>query len=265
MRAAEVEGAKVEFLVAPTRIEEADGALRLFLSRMELGEPDASGRPAPRSIPGSEYVVSVDTVMAAIGQVPGISDTWRLAREPDGTITVEKDTLKTSRTGVFAGGDVVLGPMNIIQAIAQGRKAAEEIDRFLGGSGAIEEALAPDPGEEMEYHPGIHAYGKSCVSMSELPPATRTRHFEVVEQGYTEEQAKEESLRCVRCDLWSVKGTPELWWKHRGLRPYWLGGDDRMGREKDRKRAREYGPYQIKYDHAPYIPHEYTSHEENNQ
>jgi hypothetical protein len=117
----------------------------------------------------------------------------------------------------------------------------------------------------MEYHPEIHPYGKDCVSMSELPPKTRTQGFEVVEQGYTEEQAKEESLRCVRCDLWSAKGAPKLWWDRRGLRPYWLGGDDRMGREKDRKRAREFGPYEIKYDHAPYIPHEYSPREEDNR
>lgn len=262
MRAAEAEEVKVEFLVAPTRIEQGDGALKLFLTRLELGEPDASGRAAPRPIPGSEHVITVDTVMAAIGQAPGVSESWGLRRNTDGTIGVETETLKTSRLGVFAGGDVVLGPVNIIEAIAQGRKAAGEIDQFLGGSGDIEERLAPDPGEEMEYHPRIHPYGKDCVSMSELPPKTRTRGFEVAEQGYTEEQAKDESLRCVRCDLWSVKGTPKLWWERRGLRPYWLGGDDRMGRERDRQRTQEYGPYQIKYDHAPYIPEEYSSREE---
>jgi NADPH-dependent glutamate synthase beta subunit-like oxidoreductase len=114
MRAAETEKAKVEFLVAPTRIEKEDGALKLFLTRQELGEPDASGRATPRPISGSDYVITVDAVMAAIGQVPGVSESWRLARNPDGTINVEEGTLKTSRRGVFAGGDVVLGPMNII-------------------------------------------------------------------------------------------------------------------------------------------------------
>ena len=110
----------------------------------------------------------------------------------------------------------------------------------------------------MEYPPNIHPHGKGCVSMVELSPGTRARGFDLVERGYTDKEAMEEALRCVRCDLWSVKGAPEVWWKRRGLRPYWLGGDDRMGREKDRRHVRDSGPYTIKYDHAPYIPHEYV-------
>jgi len=258
MRAAEVEGVKVEFLTAPVRIEKEGSALKLWLQRMELGEVDRSGRAAPRPVVGSEYAIVVDTIMAAIGQIPGVSDAWALAKNKDGTIVVEKGTLRTSRHGVFAGGDVVLGPVNVIEAIAQGRRSAQEIDLYLGGSGEIGEVLAPDAGQEMEYHPDIHPHGKGCVSMMELSPGTRARGFELVERGYTEEEAREEALRCVRCDLWSVKGAPEVWWRRRGLRPYWLGGDDRMGREKDRGHAREYGPYSAKFDHAPYIPQEYS-------
>ena len=261
MRAAEVEGVKVEFLTAPVRIEKEGSALKLWLQRMELGEVDRSGRAAPRPVVGSEYAIVVDTIMAAIGQIPGVSDAWALAKNKDGTIVVEKGTLRTSRHGVFAGGDVVLGPVNVIEAIAQGRRSAQEIDLYLGGSGEIGEVLAPDAGQEMEYHPDIHPHGKGCVSMMELSPGTRARGFELVERGYTEEEAREEALRCVRCDLWSVKGAPEVWWRRRGLRPYWLGGDDRMGREKDRRHAQEYGPYTIKYDHAPYIPQEYSAHD----
>lgn len=258
MRAAEVEGVKVDFLAAPVRIEKEGSVLKLWLQRMELGEVDRSGRAAPRPVVGSEYAVVADTVMAAIGQIPGVSDAWGLAKNKDGTIVVEKGTLRTSRQGVFAGGDVVLGPVNVIEAIAHGRRAAQEIDLYLGGSGEIGEVLAPDAGEEMEYHSNIHPHGKACVSMAELSPGTRARGFELVERGYTEEEAKEEALRCVRCDLWSVKGAPEVWWRRRGLRPYWLGGEDRMGREKDRRHAQEYGPYTITYKHAPYIPHEYS-------
>src|SRR3990170_2282740 len=257
MRAAEVEGVKVEFLTAPVRIEKEGSALKLWQQRMELGEVDRSGRAAPRPVVGSEYAIVVDTIMAAIGQIPGVSDAWALAKNKDGTIVVEKGTLRTSRHGVFAGGDVVLGPVNVIEAIAQGRRSAQEIDLYLGGSGEIEEELAPDPGPEMEYHPNIHPHGKGCVSMMELYPGTRARGFELVERGYTDKEATEEALRCVRCDLWSVKGAPEVWWRRRGLRPYWLGGDDRMGREKDRRHVLEHEPYTIKYDHAPYIPHEY--------
>lgn len=258
MRAAEAEGVNVECLTAPLRVEKDGGALKLWLQRMELGEADRSGRAAPRLVAGSEHAVIVDTIMAAIGQTPGVLDAWGLARNVDGTIKVEKGTLKASREGVFAGGDVVLGPVNVIEAIAQGRRAAQEIDLYLGGSGEIGEVLAPVAGGEMEYHPDIHPHGKGCVSMTELSPGTRARGFELAERGYTDNEAMEEALRCVRCDLWSVKGAPEVWWRRRGLRPFWLGGDDRMGREKDRRHVLDHGPYAITYDHAPYIPHEYS-------
>jgi len=258
MRAAEAEGVKVEFLTSPVRIESDGSALKLWLQRMRLEQADASGRAAVQPVSGSDYAIAADTVMAAIGQTTGVSDAWGLTRRADGTIAVSEGSLKTSREGVFAGGDVVLGPLNVIEAIAQGRKAAQEIDRYLGGSGDIAEILAPDAGEEMNYHPDIHPQGKGCVSMSELSPRSRSHGFELAERGYTEAEAAEEARRCVRCDLWSVKAAPEIWWRSRGLKPYWLGGEDRMGREKDSAKARTHAPYAPAYDHAPYIPHEYS-------
>ncbi|OGA18458.1 MAG: hypothetical protein A3G25_12535 [Betaproteobacteria bacterium RIFCSPLOWO2_12_FULL_63_13] len=261
MRAAEAEGVKVEFLTSPLRIERDGSALKLWLQRMQLGQADASGRAAVQPVPGSDYAIAADTIMAAIGQTPGVSDAWGLARGAEGTIAVADGSLKTSREGVFAGGDVVLGPLNVIKAIAQGRSAAQEIDRYLGGSGDIAEILAPEAGEEMDYHPDIHPQGKGCVSMSELPPESRARGFELAERGYSDGEATEEARRCVRCDLWSAKAAPEIWWRSRGLKPYWLGGSDRMGREKDRAKAREHTPYAPAYERAPYIPHEYSAKE----
>lgn len=257
MRAAELEGAKVSFLSAPTRVERReDGALALHLERMELGELDAGGRAAPRPLPESAHELTVDQVLVAIGQVPAVPETWALATEAGATLAVERGSLQTSKRGVFAGGDVVTGPQNIIEAIAQGRRAASEIDRHLGGGGDIEEVLAPPPAEEMDY-PNIHAHGKGCVPMAELPKERRTSNFELVQQGYSEEQAREEALRCVRCDLWSLKGAPRVWWERRGLQPYWHGGLDRRSREQDRAKTAVYGPYAPAYDHAPYIPEEY--------
>lgn len=258
MRAAEVEGIQVHFLAAPVRIERKDGLLGLHLVRMRLGEHDASGRRRPVPIPGEEFSVQADTVIAAIGQVPDVPLAWGLALNADGTIKASPETLETSRPGVFAGGDVVLGPANIIKAIGHGRKAAQAIDHYLGGDGDIEEVLVPSPGEEMELHPEIKPDGSSCVSMEEATPSLRAHSFELVEKGYTEVQAREEALRCVRCDLWSAKGIPGVWWKKRGLQPYWVGeGWDRMGRDRDRAKAKVFGPYPIRYDHAPYIPDEY--------
>ncbi len=143
----------------------------------------------------------------------------------------------TSRPGVFAGGDAVLGPADIIRAMAQGRQAAEAIDRYLGGVGDISEVLAPPPDQEMDYPASLAGRGESPVPMGEAEPRERVQNFQCVELGYTVEEARKEALRCVRCDLWSVKGVPEVWWRRRGLKPYWLGGMDRLGRKRDAERT----------------------------
>jgi len=258
MRAAEAEGAKVCFLATPVRMEQSNGELRLHLIRVRLGDPDASGRRRPEPVAGGEFSIPVDQVLVAIGQSPDVPASWNLELNSNGTIQTDPETLETSRPGVFAGGDVVLGPVNIIQAIAHGRRASQTIDQYLGGDGDIEEVLAPSPGEEMELHPGIKPNGFPCVPMAEAAPDHRIRSFEIVEKGYTGQQAQEEALRCVRCDLWGVKGIPEVWWKNRGLQPYWIGdGLDRMSRERDRTRVKVLGPYSIQRDRAPYIPAEY--------
>lgn len=257
-RSAENEGAQVQFLATPVRIEPKDGRLRLELVRMRLGEPGAGGRRQVEPVAGSEFSVIADQVMVAIGQLPDVPESWGLELNRDGTIVAAPETLATSRPGVFAGGDAVLGPADIIQAIAQGRRAAQAIDRYLGGEGNTEEILAPDPGEEMALRSEIKPNGTGCVSMEEAAAGSRIASFEIVEKGYSSEQAREEALRCVRCDLWGVTGIPEIWWDNHGLKPYWIGeGSDRMSRERDRLKIRAIGPYPVKFDHAPYIPAEY--------
>lgn len=104
------------------------------LQKMELGEPDASGRRRPVAIPGSEYVMPIDMAVIAIGNGsnPIIQKTT-----PDinfnkwGNITVEEATMKTSKKGVFAGGDIVTGGATVILAMGAGRKAATAIDEYL--------------------------------------------------------------------------------------------------------------------------------------
>lgn len=257
MRAAELEGAKVDFLVRPERIERDGDALKLHLSRVSLGKLGADGRAIPVPIEGSGFELAVDNVLVAIGQTPTVPAGWKLDRNADGTLAVQPDSLQTTRNGIFAGGDVVAGPQNIIEAIAHGRRAASEIDRYLGGSGDLTEVLAPPPGEEMTY-PDIHPYGKECVAMSEVPKDERTRSFENVLLGYSEDESRDEARRCVRCDLWSLKGAPRVWWERRGLKPYWFGGIDRRSREKDEAQESAHGPYRTRYEHAPIVPEEYV-------
>jgi glutamate synthase (NADPH/NADH) small chain len=100
----------------------------------ELGDPDASGRRKPVPIPNSEYVMGVDTVIMSIGQGPNplVSQTTPdLALNRNGNIIAEEATGKTSKPGVFAGGDIVTGAATVILAMGAGKKAARAIHDYL--------------------------------------------------------------------------------------------------------------------------------------
>lgn len=128
----------IEFVMLTNPLEflgdEAGWLHGVKLQKMELGEPDASGRRRPVAIPGSEYVMPIDMAVIAIGNGsnPIIQKTT-----PDinfnkwGNITVEEATMKTSKKGVFAGGDIVTGGATVILAMGAGRKAATAIDEYL--------------------------------------------------------------------------------------------------------------------------------------
>jgi glutamate synthase (NADPH/NADH) small chain len=141
-RSEEVEHAKEEgivfqLLTNPTRFIEKDGAVaRVECIRMELGEPDESGRRRPVPIPGSEFTLEVDTVVIAIGNgphplIPQTTDGLELTRR--GNIVADPETGQTSKEGVFAGGDIVTGAATVIQAMGAGKRAAAAIDRYLQG------------------------------------------------------------------------------------------------------------------------------------
>ncbi len=131
---AEEEGVRFEFLSAPVRLfGDEKGSLReMECIRMQLGEPDESGRPSPVPLPGSEYRIPVDTVVMAIGQSPNPTvqkSTPQLATSR-GKIVIDGGG-QTSMEGVFAGGDVVRGGSTVILAMRDGRTAADAIDRAL--------------------------------------------------------------------------------------------------------------------------------------
>jgi NADPH-dependent glutamate synthase beta subunit-like oxidoreductase len=192
------EGVQIQFLAAPSRIISQDGRVELGCIRMTLGEMDASGRRRPEPVKGSEFVASYDTIIAAIGQQPEIPDRFNLARDRGNVIRVDPDTLATSKKGVFAGGDAVSGPASVIEAIAAGRQAAISIDKYLGGSGNIDEVLAPPEGA---LPPLEEAKEKRRLEMPIIPVKERLSDFSQVELGYTDQMAIEEAMRCLRCDL----------------------------------------------------------------
>jgi formate dehydrogenase beta subunit len=195
------EGIRIEFLAAPNKIVQKDGRLSLECIRMRLGRPDASGRRSPEPIPGSEYSVAYDTIIASIGQSPDVPQGFGVKTGRGNVIAADEKTLETSRRGVFAAGDTVTGPASVIEAIAAGRLAAVSIDKYLGGKGVIEESLAP-------VEPVSRWLGKEDAFSEKkreegalLAPAARVGSFIECKAALTDEQARREGSRCLRCDL----------------------------------------------------------------
>lgn len=137
VRHAEEEGVEFRELVAPLEFRgDAAGHLTsVRCQRMQLGEPDATGRQSPVGIPGSEVDIPIDMAVIALGTGPNPlvqSATPDLATDAKGHIQTDDRTLQTSRKGVFAGGDVVTGGATVILAMGAGRKAAAAIHEYLG-------------------------------------------------------------------------------------------------------------------------------------
>ncbi len=202
---AEEEGVQFHFLANPIRILGQDGRVAgMECICMDLGEPDASGRRRPIPIEGSEFILDVDMIIPAIGQMPdlGFMDTNELQVTRWGTLAADPETLATGVPGLFAGGDAVSGPATAIEAIAAGRRAAVSIHRYLQG-----EELARSPQglsvvgfEELDLR---RAQKRARAAMAKLPEETRTADFSEVESGFTEEQAVSEALRCLNCGVCS--------------------------------------------------------------
>jgi NADH-quinone oxidoreductase subunit F len=205
---ATTEGVQVNFLVSPTRIvSENWTATGLQCIQMRLGEPDQSGRRRPIPITGSESFVEADTVIAAVGQAPDLSflpvDS-ALERTRWETLVVDSNTLVTNVSGVFAGGDFVTGPGMVIDAIAAGRRAAIAIDKYLKGdtsrveiydlkAGVVGELPSQEIEEAWEVQPRL--------AEPVLPAQERKASFAEVELRFSEETARQEAKRCLRCDL----------------------------------------------------------------
>jgi Pyruvate/2-oxoacid:ferredoxin oxidoreductase delta subunit len=138
----EKEGIKIDFLTAPKRmISEKGGLSGIECVRMELGGPDGSGRPRPVPIKGSEFVIPVDTVIAAVGQTPELEFVRESGLPPSqsGILEISPGTGTTSIEGFFAGGDCAGGKAFVADAIASGKMGALAISCFLEGKDFKEE------------------------------------------------------------------------------------------------------------------------------
>lgn len=199
VEAALEENIRTVFLANPVKISQEGQRLKVTCNRMELGEPDASGRRRPVVVKGADFSMEFDSVIEAIGQAPDIPKGLGVKVSKGGTIEVDEKTLATDMPGVFAGGDVVLGPASVIEAISQGRKAASATDKYLGGSGDISEVMCQkrlitacvgkDTGFQDQKQPPMPA----------LPAEKRCHDFNEVELGYDERAAMNEAKRCFNC------------------------------------------------------------------
>ncbi|MHC1590301.1 MAG: FAD-dependent oxidoreductase [Candidatus Hecatellaceae archaeon] len=156
--------------------------------------------------------VKADTLILAIGQAPDFSwlKTDQIKISEAGTIQVNTNTMQTDIPGVFACGDIVNGPASIVEAVASGRNAAFAIDRYLGGTGTLEDSFA-DIGEISHWLGREEGFAyKPRVKMPRLPLEKRKGNFAEVELGFNEKMAVEEAGRCLRCDLRLLISPPIL-------------------------------------------------------
>ena len=133
---AKEEGIEFLFLNNPVKILGDDkGRVRAMeCIKMELGEPDASGRRRPIEVPGSEFELEVDAVIMSLGTSPNPlirSTTPGLDTNKKGCLVADEETMATTREGVYAGGDAVTGAATVILAMGAGKKAAEAMDKYL--------------------------------------------------------------------------------------------------------------------------------------
>ena len=204
IEAALAEGVVLTTLVSPVEVLSRDGrvsAVRSIANR--LGDPDASGRQQPVPIPGSEHVVELDTLIAAIGEQPEGDALTGLTLTRGGLLMTHPETGATSRPGVFAGGDVVTGSNTVVDAIAAGKQAARAIADSLAGR-----VRAPGPKvklptvyvepEELDEQEGEPP---KRVEPPLLPAEQRVGGSAEVELCVAESSARQEARRCLRCDL----------------------------------------------------------------
>ncbi|UCH07528.1 MAG: FAD-dependent oxidoreductase [Deltaproteobacteria bacterium] len=174
-------------------------------------EFDEYGRLHMDVIEGSEHVLPADTVIFAIGQRPEIPDSFELDLDETGHIEVDPYTFDTSREGVYAAGDAVTGTVSVIEAVASGRKGASAVDRYLGGSGEIDETSVPKEDPETWLGPGDGFAALSRCKERLVRVEDRIKDCCSIVQEMNEKDAVIEASRCLRCDL-RLKITPVRFW-----------------------------------------------------
>ncbi|MBA2570836.1 MAG: FAD-dependent oxidoreductase [Chloroflexi bacterium] len=203
------EGARAIFQAAPTRVisDDRDRVTGVEFQRMRLGEPDASGRRRPEPVAGTEFIIECDRVLLAIGQGPDL--TW-LERGADGVAATKNKrldadavTFTTGRLGVFGAGDVRIGAATVVQANAEGRRAAYAIDAYLRGHDLdairTRQTLAEPQPEFLSIVPYTGEVKEPRYRLKAMDAEVRNRSYVEYEIPYTQQEAMAESARCLQC------------------------------------------------------------------
>jgi formate dehydrogenase major subunit len=211
IHASDEEEIKMKFLTAPVKIRKENNKLIMECIKMQLGEPDESGRRRPVAIPGSEFEMEADTIISAIGQKvdSNYSEKIGLAVTSWKTIKTNEKTGQTNIENIFAAGDCVLGPDIASAALGTGKAAAASINQYLNGEKIkgleklFRATMGPLEDIPEEFYKDVENAKRN--SMPELEPKVRVSNFEEVELGFSEDQSLEESSICLECGCVQAK------------------------------------------------------------
>ncbi|WP_027369636.1 FAD-dependent oxidoreductase [Desulfovermiculus halophilus] len=210
IKEAKEEGIAFHYQVQPVKIlAENNKVTGLECIRMELGEPDESGRRRPEPVEGSNFVLDCDVIIPAIGQTCVVDcvlpDEQGVELSRWKTLVVDPVTFQSSEQDIFGGGDCITGPATLIAALAAGKKGAKYIDQYLQSGQCL-----PDVHDELEnyiselgvFYPFEKMPYKGMDKRARQPaldPEKRIEHFGEVEGGFDQGQALREASRCLRC------------------------------------------------------------------
>ena len=208
---AKEEGIFVHPVQAFERITGTDAVTGVDFMNVKSFTFDENRRAIIEKEEGSEHHIDADTVIFATGQRPDLTEEAGLTLGRANSIVVKENSLATETEGVFAAGDVVYGTKSVILAIASGRDAAVEIDKYLGGDGDISETLAPkqhaDP--KIGKVEGFGYFGRTKTQVT--PAAERQDNFNEVDHGICDADICGEASRCLQCDLRLQIHPSRLW------------------------------------------------------
>jgi len=203
----EEEGIKVNFLTQPIQVLSKDGTnvsgVRCIRNR--LGEPEKDGRRRPIPVEGSEFDIDIDLLIPAVSQSPDISflpEEIGLEISKWDRLSVNPETFEANVRGIFAGGDFITGPRDVIRVIADGRKAALSVHTYLSGESFERKPAYFTPVPEVQIDASLEKIPRQ--RMDTLPVEDRKSLDKEVELGFSKEVAVKEAARCLQCHIFTV-------------------------------------------------------------